>query len=158
MGVRRWDIDFVSLLYTRVTINHNGALSPAKRRMSNCHQLIADRLLWMDVYLQNFPSEATAPYTRMKGVNPVERFGVVRKPQSTAGSSSIQAPGARMTQFLFSRINKFDSVLCKICFALHFVSPQQILLRWKGNRESRGRLREYDIFRIIKSYHLTFIP
>jgi hypothetical protein len=37
---------------------------------------------------------ASAPYTRKKGVNPVERFGVVLKLHNTAGSSSIHAPGA----------------------------------------------------------------
>src|SRR3954469_19635468 len=37
---------------------------------------------------------AAAPYTRKKGVNPVEQFGVVRRLQSTAGSSSIHGPGA----------------------------------------------------------------
>src|SRR3954470_6885364 len=40
---------------------------------------------------------ASAPYTRKKGVNPVERFGVVRKLHSTAGNSSIPAPGALST-------------------------------------------------------------
>src|SRR3954469_9946017 len=37
---------------------------------------------------------ASAPYTRKKGVNPVERFGVVCKLHITAGSSSIHAPVA----------------------------------------------------------------
>src|SRR3954462_3864431 len=37
---------------------------------------------------------ASDPYTRKKGVNPVDLFGVVLKLNNTAGSSSIQAPGA----------------------------------------------------------------
>jgi hypothetical protein len=37
---------------------------------------------------------ASEPYTRKKGVNPVERFGVVLKLHNTAGNSSIHAPGA----------------------------------------------------------------
>src|SRR3954470_17996525 len=37
---------------------------------------------------------ASVPYTRKKGVNPVERFGVVRKLHSTADSSLIHAQSA----------------------------------------------------------------
>src|SRR3954469_25957553 len=37
---------------------------------------------------------ASTPYTRKKGVNPVERFSVVRKLHNTVGSSSIHAPDA----------------------------------------------------------------
>src|ERR1044072_7339993 len=37
---------------------------------------------------------ASDPYTRKKGVNPVERFVVVLRLNNTAGSSSIHAPGA----------------------------------------------------------------
>src|ERR1043165_4621165 len=37
---------------------------------------------------------ASAPYTRKKGVNPVERFGVVCRLQSTIGSSYIHVPAA----------------------------------------------------------------
>ena len=38
---------------------------------------------------------ASAPYTRKKGVKPVDLFGVVRRLQRTAGSSSIQQPAVR---------------------------------------------------------------
>src|ERR1043165_4383364 len=37
---------------------------------------------------------ASDPYTRKKGVNPVDRFGVVLRLNNTVGSSSIHAPGA----------------------------------------------------------------
>ena len=35
---------------------------------------------------------ASEPYVRKKGVSPVDRLGVVRKLQSTAGNSSTQRP------------------------------------------------------------------
>ena len=38
-------------------------------------------------------STASAPYTRKKGVYPVDLFGVVLKSPSYAGSPSIQHPG-----------------------------------------------------------------
>src|SRR3954463_7497885 len=38
---------------------------------------------------------ASAPYTRKKGVKPVDLFGVVRRLQRTAGSSSSQQPSER---------------------------------------------------------------
>ena len=38
---------------------------------------------------------ASAPYTRKKGVKPVDLFGVVRRLQRTAGSSSSQQPVER---------------------------------------------------------------
>ena len=37
-------------------------------------------------------STASEPYVRKKGVSPVDRLGMVRKLQSTAGSSSTQRP------------------------------------------------------------------
>src|SRR4051812_29624091 len=37
---------------------------------------------------------ASAPYTRKKGVNPVDWFSVVLRLHNTAGSSSIHATGA----------------------------------------------------------------
>src|SRR3954466_10228425 len=66
------------------------------------HTIFSGSLASASVYMacrgeSNSMSEgmmASAPYTRKKGVNPVDRFGVVLRLHNIAGSSSIHAPGA----------------------------------------------------------------
>src|SRR5215216_7774419 len=60
---------------------------------------------------------ASAPYTRKNGVYPVDRFGVVLKLHSTAGSSSIQHPadlcsGSMSRGFILDNTNPLDLSTC----------------------------------------------
>ena len=70
------------------------------RPVHQCHHLVpcSTQLLYAvtrgELQQISAGNTASAPCTRKKGVNPIEQFGVVRRPHSTDGSSSAHAPAA----------------------------------------------------------------
>jgi hypothetical protein len=64
-------------------------------------------------------STASAPQTRKKGVKPTEQFGVVRRLQSTEGSSLTQQPaecsrGSTSLGLMPARTNPFAFSTCPL--------------------------------------------